>query len=116
MQVPITKLKVAKVLENRVDAPSEEKQVASALQIGDTNPSVHIDSSNPTAESTEIDKIEGVTKNVSGHAEDVGAIILEPRCHIALPLTVWNMRKKLPSLPIQMFYADSNAGCVKEWF
>jgi len=47
---------------------------------------------------------------------DIGAMIVEPRCHIALPLVVHNMRKRLPSLPIQLFYSDNNADCVQAWF
>jgi hypothetical protein len=47
---------------------------------------------------------------------DIGAMIVEPRCHIALPVVVHNMRKRLPSLPIQLFYSDDNADCVQAWF
>lgn len=46
----------------------------------------------------------------------IGAMIVEQRCHVALPLVVWNMRKNLPSLPIQMFYSDANEACVLGWF
>jgi hypothetical protein len=47
---------------------------------------------------------------------DVGALILEPRCHVALPLVVWNMRTKLPKLPIQIVHASANELCVSAWF
>merc|ERR1719161_2428428 len=46
----------------------------------------------------------------------ISALVIEPRCHPALPLIVWNMRRQLPSLTIQLFYSSQNKEAVLKWF
>lgn len=54
-----------------------------------------------------------------GHADrsrpPVSAMIVEPRCHSALPLVVANMRANLPDVPIQVFYGKQNKRFVHEF-
>lgn len=44
----------------------------------------------------------------------VSALIVEPRCHSTLPLTVANMRASLPAVPIQVFYSARNRNFVEQ--
>jgi len=48
--------------------------------------------------------------------DTIEAMIVEPRCHGALPLVVWNMHTQLPKLRIQLFYSEGNEACITGWF
>jgi len=71
---------------------------ASALRLHNPNLSLQLDS--------EIDRmLKGTT-----------AIMVEPRCMASMALSVWNVRKELPRIKIQLFVSKVNEPAAKEWF
>ena len=46
----------------------------------------------------------------------VGALMVQGMCHPAVALSVWNMRRRLPGVPIQIFYSAESERSLRAWF
>lgn len=55
----------------------------------------------------------GVRRKDFEEEATVTAVILEPRCHPALPLVVANLHQRLPEVPVTIFYSQENEAFVK---